>query len=158
MKSYIFLLLGSMMLIFGACTGNKALTQEDIQSGNYQEVFGMLDVSEIEQKPDKLPMYPNGNVGVVNDIQKNVQYPASAKEAGMEGNVLVSFIVTKSGKVKNVQIEKSVHAELDKAAIEVIEELKPFTPAIINGEKSEVKLKSLITFRLPSEMPGKSRQ
>ena len=158
MKSYIVLLLSSATLVLSACSTQKALTSEDIQNQNYQEVYGMLDVSEIEQKPEKLPMYPNGNVGVVNDIQKNVVYPASAKEAGIEGNVLVSFLVTKSGKVKDIEVEKSVNADLDKAAIEVVEGLKPFTPAIIDGQKAEVKLKSLITFRMPSESPGKSRQ
>ena len=158
MKSYSILFLAIAFSAISACTTTKEVTKEEMEANNYQEVHGMLDVSQIDEKPEQLPMYPRGNVGVVNDIQKNVSYPASAKEAGVEGNVLVSFVVSEKGKVKDVSVLKGVNPELDKAAIEVIESLRPFTPAVMNGEKVDMTLKSLITFRLPLESTGTSTQ
>jgi len=158
MKTAVIFLLGIAFFGLVACNTAKPLTQEEIEGKNYQEVFGMLDVSEIEEKPDQLPMYPKGNVGVVNDIQSNVIYPASAKEAGAEGNVLVSFIVTKKGTVKDIELIKGVNPDLDKAALKVMKTLQPFMPAVIDGEKVDIKLKSLITFRLPAEPTGTSKQ
>jgi len=120
---------------------------------DYREVRGLFDVSEPQEKPDKMPMYPKGNNGLITDIQSNVNYPQAAKDEGLEGVVIVSFTITEKGAIKNIGIDRSVAESLDEAAIDVMKTLKPWYPAEVNGEPTDINLKVLVTFRKPVENP-----
>ncbi len=120
---------------------------------DYREVRGLFDVSEPQEKPDKMPMYPKGNNGLITDIQSNVNYPQAAQDEGLEGVVIVSFTITNKGAIKNIGIDRSVAESLDEAAIDVMKTLKPWYPAEVNGEPTDINLKVLVTFRKPLENP-----
>jgi TonB family protein len=122
---------------------------------DYREVKGLFDVSEPQEKPDKMPMYPKGNNGLITDIQSNVKYPKEAKEDGVEGIVIVSFRITENGAIKNIEIDKGADERLDNAALDVMETLRPWYPAEVDGKPTEIDLKVIVTFRKPIEDPEK---
>jgi len=139
-----------------ACSSTKVPTSDQLTEMNYRVVKGLFDVSEPQEKPDKMPMYPNGNNGLITDIQTNVKYPKEALEEGVEGIVIVSFRITEKGAMKNIQIDKGIDERLDEAALDVMETLKPWYPAEVDGKPSEVELKVIVTFRKPIEDPEKA--
>lgn len=145
-------------LFLFACASNLKVSKEELKQKNYQEVYGLIDVSEVEEKPDKMPMYPGGNGGLIGDIQKNLNYPESAKQAGKEGNVIIAFTVNKKGAIENIKVDKGVDAVLDSAAKEVLQKLQPWYPAFKDGEAVAIDLKTLITFRIPQGSGSKITQ
>jgi protein TonB len=137
------------LLFLAACGSTKLPTSEQLSQMDYREVRGLFDVSESQEKPDKMPLYPKGNNGLITDIQSQVTYPQEAKENNEEGIVIVAFTITDKGELKKPKIDRGVSPALDQAALDVMETLKPWYPAEVNGEPSEVRLKVLVTFNKP---------
>ncbi len=62
-------------------------------------------------------------------VQKNINYPYIARKMGWEGKVIISFILTKEGKINDLWIEKSSGYEiLDKNALETIQKVSKYFP------------------------------
>ena len=78
-------------------------------------------------------------IGGIESIVKNVVYPKSAKENGVEGKVIIKAIVDEKGVVSSTEVVKSVNKECDNAAIKAIKKTK-FKPVMKDGKavKSEV--------------------
>jgi len=103
---------------------------------------------EIEEEDDEeffmvvenMPEFPGGDLGLMKYIQKNVKYPAIAKEYNITGKVYVSFIVDKKGSVTNVKIVRGVDKNLDAEAMRVVKSLPKFTPGKQRGKTVRVML------------------
>ena len=89
---------------------------------------------------EKLDKYPEP-IGGIEAMIKNVVYPSSAKEAGIQGKVLVKTIIDEKGNVVETEVVESVNADCDKAAVDAIKKTK-FTPGIKDNKpvKSEVTI------------------
>jgi len=69
---------------------------------------------------ETMPEFPGKTEGLKRFIEKHLNYPERLKDAGISGNVFVEFVVDVDGSVKEVQILRGIHPELDKEAIRVI--------------------------------------
>ena len=79
--------------------------------------------------------------------KKNLSYPLEAKQAGAKGVVFIRFIVEKTGHTSNLEILKSAHPALDKAALDFIKNMPKWTPATINGKAVNFRTTAPIVFR-----------
>jgi len=95
---------------------------------------------------EKLDKYPEP-VGGIEAIMKNVAYPKSAKDTGIEGKVIVKFVVDEKGNVSSTEVMKSVNDELDKAALDAIKKTK-FTPGIKDNKPVKAEVTIPIMFKL----------
>ncbi|MDZ7660681.1 TonB family protein [Fodinibius sp.] len=86
-------------------------------------------------------------VGGLGSLQKMINYPEEAREAGAEGRVIVQFIVDKNGNVVNPTIVKGVEESLDNEALRVVKQAN-FTPGTQRGEPVRVQYSLPITFKL----------
>jgi TonB family protein len=95
-----------------------------------------------------MPVFSQGDINQY--IAKNVKYPTEAMENGIEGKVYLSFVVDKTGKVKDVKILRGIPGggSLEKEALRVIKGLPNFTPGKQNGQPVNVKLTIPIKFQL----------
>ena len=111
---------------------------------------------EIEEEDDEeffmvvenMPEFPGGDLGLMKYIQKNVKYPAIAKEYNITGKVYVSFIVDKSGSVTNVKIVRGVDKNLDAEAMRVVKSLPKYKPGKQRGKSVRVMFTIPINFTL----------
>ena len=111
---------------------------------------------EIEEEDDEeffmvvenMPEFPGGDLGLMKYIQKNVKYPAIAKEYNITGKVYVSFIVDKKGSVTNVKIVRGVDKNLDAEAMRVVKSLPRYTPGRQRGKAVRVMFTIPINFTL----------
>lgn len=87
-------------------------------------------------------------VGGLKSIQENLRYPQLAKDAGIEGRVIIQFVVDKDGAVQNPVVVRGIGSGLDAAALKAVESAT-FTPGMQRGEPVNVKISLPITFRLP---------
>lgn len=99
---------------------------------------------------DKMPEFPGGNAALMKYISDNVRYPESAKQNGVQGRVLIDFVVTETGEVTNVSYgSKSPDADLDEEALRVARTLPDFqSPGIVKGRAVPVSFTLPITFKL----------
>ncbi|KAB1064895.1 energy transducer TonB [Salibacter halophilus] len=97
---------------------------------------------------DSWPMYPGGINGLNQYISINLKYPLEAKNQGLEGKVLVSFIVNTEGEVTQVKIKKSDHPVFNEEAKRVIENMGKWKPAIQKGKPVKVKYEQEVRFIL----------
>jgi protein TonB len=111
---------------------------------------------EIEEEDDEeffmvvenMPEFPGGDLGLMKYIQKNVKYPAIAKEYNITGKVYVSFIVDKKGFVTNVKIVRGVDKNLDAEAMRVVKSLPKYKPGKQRGKSVRVMFTIPINFTL----------
>lgn len=82
------------------------------------------------------------------ELQKLVQYPKLAKEAGVEGRVVIKALIDKSGKVRKTLVEYTDNSLLNQAALDAIKNYKNFTPAIQNNKPVMVWVSIPIRFKL----------
>lgn len=95
-----------------------------------------------------MPTFPGGEVALVQFLNANIHYPEVAEENGIQGKVVISFVVERNGTVTNVEVVKSVDPLLDKEAIRVVRSMPQWKPGTQNGKPVRVKYTTPVTFRL----------
>jgi protein TonB len=93
----------------------------------------------VEQMPE-----PKGGLSA---LYENLEYPRAARQAGVEGRVVLQFVVRPDGSVEDVTVLKGVNRWLDKAAIEAVKETE-FTPGRQRDRAVPVRMTLPVTFRL----------
>ena len=97
---------------------------------------------------EQMPEYPGGQAAMMKYISSSLIYPESAADRDLEGKVLVSFVVDKTGKVGDVKIKKSVNKDLDKEAIRVVKGMPLWKPGMQAGVPQNVQFYLPIMFKL----------
>jgi TonB family protein len=97
---------------------------------------------------EDMPMYPGGDVELLNFIKNNTRYPANARAARVEGRVILRFIVTTEGKADGISILKGVDPRLDAEAVRIVSMLTGFTPGRQGGKPVNVWYMVPVTFKL----------
>lgn len=87
-------------------------------------------------------------VGGMTALQESVSYPETAKEAGIEGRVIVQFVVDKNGTVTKPKVTRGVNETLNQAALEAVKQ-QEFKPGQQDGQPVKVQMSVPVTFRLP---------
>ncbi|WP_114777650.1 energy transducer TonB [Botryobacter ruber] len=86
-----------------------------------------------------MPQFPGGEKALFVFLAQNIKYPKAAIMDKASGSVLVSFIVEKDGKVKDIKVKKSVHPAIDAEAVRVIAEMPTWVPGEQDGEPISVR-------------------
>ena len=97
---------------------------------------------------EQMPQFPGGPAEMMAFLAKNIRYPVAAEKAGVQGRVIVTFVVEKDGSIAEARIVKSVSPELDAEALRVINAMPNWLPGRQNGEAVRVKYTVPVTFRL----------
>lgn len=97
---------------------------------------------------EQMPEYPGGQEALMRFISENVKYPAECEEKGIQGRVLVRFVVDEQGKVTNPVVVKSVDPLLDAEALRVVNLMQRWIPGQNEGMPVAVNYTIPFTFRL----------
>ena len=97
---------------------------------------------------DEMPVPPGGITGLTNYMIQNLKYPTAAKEAKVQGMVVISFIVTAEGKVENVEVLRGIGSGCDEEAVRVISQSGTWTPAKKEGKTVATKMTLPVQFKL----------
>lgn len=100
---------------------------------------------------DKMPQFETGERGLANFISRVLRYPIDARQAGVQGCILCSFIVDTEGRISNVEVVQGLHPSLDAEAVRVLGVMPRWTPGVNNGEKVNVKCLLPIDFTIDEE-------
>lgn len=132
-KLFLFIFLTSLFFLTINISANNTLT--DISSLPNDEDY----IAFAEEMPSP--------VGGIEAIMKKITYPNIAKQAGLEGKVILLAYINEQGGVDDVKVVKGVGGGCDEEAINAIKKTK-FTPGKSKGVATKVKLTLAITFKL----------
>ncbi|MFD1140759.1 energy transducer TonB [Larkinella insperata] len=97
---------------------------------------------------EKPPQFPGGMNQLGEYMRKNMRYPEAARQAGREGKVFVTFIVTDQGRIEQARVLRNVDPQLDAEAVRLIESMPVWTPAKQNGNSVNCRFNLPVDFRL----------
>lgn len=107
---------------------------------------------EVENKVfdvvEQMPSFPGGPSALMKYLSENVKYPVVAQENGVQGRVVVSFVVEKDGHITDVKVVRSVDPTLDKEAARVVKSMPNWIPGKQNGSAVRVKYNVPVSFKL----------
>ena len=143
---------------------NKAFGQTNVDNGQddrtqFQTAVDEVVVEKKEEKPkevkeeihtlvEQMPQFPGGDAALMKYLSSHINYPPMAAENGVQGKVILQFVVEKDGRVGEVKIARSVDKDLDKEAIRVVKSLPKFTPGRQNGYPVRVWYTLPVNFKL----------
>ena len=82
---------------------------------------------------EELPQFPGGETARIRFIRSNFIYPDSADKYQIEGTVYVSFIVSETGEIKDIQVDKGLGYGCDEAVVKMIRKMPKWIPGKIKG-------------------------
>lgn len=120
-------------------------TAEEAAAKALAEAAGAIPFVSVEEKP-------TFNGGDANDFSKwvnqNIQYPSVAQEKGVEGRVVLGFVVDENGQVKDVKVLKGVDPALDAEAVRVVSASPKWAAGKQNGQAAKVSYTFPVVFKL----------
>ncbi len=102
---------------------------------------------------EQMPQYPGGPNALMKYIRENLKYPNDAATQGVEGKVILRFIVSKIGEVKDVTTVRSLSPSSDEEAMRVVREMPKWTPGKQNGQEVDVYYTLPVSFKLRKDTP-----
>ena len=104
--------------------------------------------SKVFDVVEQMPSFPGGPSALMEYLHDHVKYPVVAQENGVQGRVVVSFIVEKDGSITDVRVVRSVDPSLDREAARVVSSMPRWTPGKQNGSAVRVKYNVPVMFKL----------
>ncbi|WP_297336293.1 M56 family metallopeptidase [Algoriphagus sp.] len=154
-------ILGLMVFAF-SCDQN--IGEEPIKPENLVEVVNedgstelnaiangrVVEVSadEIFDVVEDQPIPPGGMEGWNNYLKENLSYSEQAKKEGIEGTVIVVFVVNTDGSIQDVDILRGLGAGLDEEAIKVVQNAPNWEPGKQRGREVRTRMRLPIRFKL----------
>lgn len=113
-----------------------------------QEVIEEAPVEQVYTIVEQMPEFPGGTDELMKFLGKKTKYPPLALRMGVEGQVFVGFIVSKEGRIDEVNVVKGLSKECDEEAIRVIKSMPDWKPGKQNGRAVPVKYVLPIKFKI----------
>ncbi|MDX9810815.1 MAG: M56 family metallopeptidase [Bacteroidales bacterium] len=156
-------LIAAVMLVISSCQENgdaDGIDSTGIQSGVMEQNKVTLPGTDVPPPPpppadepfmvvEEMPLFPGGDVGLLQFIAENTSYPEEAKTKGIQGRVIVRFCVETDGSVNRLSVMKGIDPLLDSEALRVVGSMPKFEKAGHQGGKAvPVWYMVPITFKL----------
>ncbi len=122
---------------------SKGIVTEISSASSQENVYSQYDV-------DKAPEFYHGNEKTFLErwVYDYLKYPEIPLRMGIQGQVIVEFVIEKDGSVSNVRITKGIDDQLDDEVVRVVSASPKWKPGVLNGKKVRVKYSVPVIFKL----------
>ncbi len=149
----------SITLENDCCTPNtigRICTTQD--GGMTFKTEPFVEDTTVYLQPDRLPLFNKSPEALKGYLKENVRYPDLSKKQGIQGRVIVQFVVNADGSISDAKVIKSVHPHLDKEALRVVNAMPSWRwePGIKDGKRVRVQFALPITFKLNNPLREKA--
>ena len=138
MKKILFIALLSFGFMANAMAQHFDEGEEVIEQSESDKVFEVVD---------EMPSFPGGQSALFDFMEKNIKYPKVAEDNGIQGRVILTFIVKKDGSLSDVRVAKSVDPALDKEAVRLVESMPKWNLGKKDGQFVNVRICSACNFQ-----------
>ena len=146
-KYALFVPLAAALLIASNISCISSEKQEEIS----EKQESRAAEGEVFQVVEEMPEFPGGMGECMKWLGQNIKYPADAKEKGVQGRVIVQFVVEKDGTIVNAKVVRGVDPDLDAEALRVVNQSPKWKPGKQKGEAVRVKYTLPIMFKLDND-------
>ncbi len=134
--------IGALTVVGNDESGEVLKAKQVVVTEQPKEETKVFDVVE------QMPQFPGGPQALFEYLSSHIKYPVVAEENGVQGRVIVTFVVERDGSITDVKVAKSVDPSLDKEAQRVVKSMPRWIPGKQNGAAVRVKYTVPVTFRL----------
>lgn len=117
--------------------------------GQSPDGTGSSDANGIYTTLDVYPKFPGGDQSRLFYLRSNVRYPVSSLRTGIQGEVMVLFVVEANGSISNVSVNKGIGKECDEEAVRVTKSMPNWEPGRRSGKPVRVLVRMPIVFKIP---------
>jgi TonB family protein len=149
--------IGTTALIVAGCENSDSTSFDEISEKTKSSKRGN-DLAEVDVKKstgnkiftvvEEQPMFPGGIESMYKFLGENIKYPEAASNANVSGRVFLSFVVTETGEINDIQVLKGLGFGCDAEAIRVLKSFPKWQPGKQNGIPVNVRYNLPINFQL----------
>ena len=139
-------------MFFVLIAANSVYARENEQSVNEPPPVKKEVTEEIFVVVEEQPVYPGGVEAMMKFLADSVKYPVEAQDKGIQGRVIVNFVVNKDGSITDVNVVRGVDPSIDAEAVRVIESMPKWKPGKQRGKEVNVRYTLPVVFRLNAPM------
>jgi len=125
-----------------SATEGKGNSPQGTSTGEDNGIYTTIDV---------FPKFPGGDVSRLTFLRNNIRYPEGARNTGIQGVVMVVFVIETDGSITHVQVTKGIGAGCDDEAMRVIKLMPRWDPGRRAGRAVRVMVKMPIVFSIPGK-------
>lgn len=129
------------------CNGQRPLFRNETVARKESAPVGVYAYSDVDVKPTFLNS-ADPRVFMERWVYQYVKYPKYAVENGIQGRVVVNFIINEKGEVKDVKVSRGVHELLDEEAVRVVAASPKWKPGRFHGKKVKTAMSVSVDFKL----------
>lgn len=116
--------------------------------GAVEHIFGIPEDTTIYNVVEVMPSYPGDMVESAEFLMNNLHYPEEAEAKGIEGRVIVRFVVEKDGRLTNFEVMDSPDPLLSEEALRILKKMPAWIPAKNKGKDVRCRYSMPVMFRL----------
>ncbi|MBO6097835.1 MAG: TonB family protein [Bacteroidales bacterium] len=129
------------------CNGQRPLFRNNSAAPKESAPAGVYSYSDVDVKPMFLNS-PDPAIFLERWVYQYVKYPKYAVENGIQGRVLVNFVINEKGEVQDVTVSRGVHGVLDDEAVRVVSASPKWRPGRFHGKKVKTAMTVAVDFKL----------
>lgn len=103
-----------------------------------------ISYETVEEKPE----FPGGMAKLNHFLGEQLRYPLAAFQNGIQGKVIVQYVINKEGHVEDVSVAKGVDPFLDAEAVRIVKLMPNWKPGKHQGKEVNVKCTQIVKFEL----------
>ncbi|WP_207421699.1 energy transducer TonB [Desertivirga brevis] len=96
---------------------------------------------------DVQPEFNGGQRELIKYVSSNIKYPASARQANIQGKVVVAFIIEKDGSLSDIKVTKGIGGGCDEEALRLVRNSPKWKPGVLKGSTVRTNASLPITFQ-----------
>jgi periplasmic protein TonB len=97
---------------------------------------------------EQMPSFPGGEEVLYKFLSNNIKYPSVAKEKGISGTVIISFVIEEDGSVAEAKVLRGIGGGCDEEALRVVNLMPKWSPGKQSGKPVRVQYNLPIKFTL----------
>lgn len=133
----------------GNVIGERDFDNIIYQTENFNSDIKPIKTKRKDRLKNKIPSYPGGDKARYEYLHNAIEYPPIARERGIEGTSLISFIITSEGKIESIVVSGSSNPYLDYEAVRVVSLMPTWNPGLEDGKPVRVQITMPVRFALP---------
>lgn len=128
-----------MLLSYSTIQAQVTIEDTVVENKVEEEIFVFVE---------DFPEFPNGEENMYKYLGANIKYPKDALENGIQGTVVVKFVVEKDGTISNVKAIRKIGGGCDEEAVRVVKRMPRWKPGKQRGKPVRTEFTLPIQFKL----------
>lgn len=101
-----------------------------------------------EESIERYPEFPGGMGEMMKYLSENIKYPKICQDQGVQGRVIIQFVVDTDGSITDIQVVNPINPYLDMEAVRVVNSMPKWIPGMREGKNVRVRYTLPIEFNL----------